>query len=176
MQIGAQAFRNLRIKKLVLDNNRIKTIQRDAFQGLESVLQELSINNNQLTQVPTDALEGLHALNILSLRCNEIGNLSGYAIQGVPTLIDLNLGCNKICNIGADAFEDIKRSVQNIILDNNCLKAMPTKAFENMHQLIGLHMKYNKASAQEGKSRALQHTRTSLADQSTEQARAAAHE
>ncbi|KAI6239150.1 Leucine Rich Repeat family protein [Aphelenchoides fujianensis] len=110
LEIGAQAFRNLRIKKLVLDNNRIKTIQRDAFQGLETILQELSINNNKLTQIPT-------------------------GIAG---------GIARICNIGADAFEEIKPNLQNIILDNNCLKKLPTKALENMHQLIGLHIKYNK--------------------------------
>ena len=77
LQIGSHAFRNLRIKKLVLDNNRIKTIQRDAFAGLETVLQELSIANNNLPAIPSEALEGLHSLNILSLRCNQIGNLSG---------------------------------------------------------------------------------------------------
>ena len=48
----------MRIKKLVLDNNKIKLIQRNAFRGLESVLQELSIGGNRLTEVPTSALDG----------------------------------------------------------------------------------------------------------------------
>lgn len=47
MQIGARAFRNLRIKKLVLDNNRIKVISADAFRGLESTLQDLSLAHNK---------------------------------------------------------------------------------------------------------------------------------
>lgn len=81
---------------MVLDNNKIISIQKDAFRGLESVLQELSINNNKLTEIPTEAMYGLRVLNVLSLKCNEIGNITDLALQGVPSLIEINLGCNKV--------------------------------------------------------------------------------
>ncbi|CAD5216460.1 unnamed protein product [Bursaphelenchus okinawaensis] len=144
LEIGARAFGSLKIKKLVLDNNKIKAIHAHAFKGLEKVLQELHINNNKLPEIPTDAIEELTALNILSLKCNEIGNITANSLVGLPTLIEINLGCNKISNIAADAFDQVRATVQNINLDNNNLKHIPTKAIENMNSLIGLHMKYNK--------------------------------
>lgn len=96
LEIGARAFGTLRIKKLVLDNNRIKAINPQAFSGLENVLQELSINNNKLKEVPTESLEGLRALNILHLRCNEIASLGASAFVELPTLIEIDLSCNKV--------------------------------------------------------------------------------
>uniref|UniRef100_A0A1I7WD80 LRRcap domain-containing protein n=1 Tax=Heterorhabditis bacteriophora TaxID=37862 RepID=A0A1I7WD80_HETBA len=51
IEIGPRAFKNLRIKKLVLDKNRIKVIHPDAFRGLENSLQELSIAHNKLQEV-----------------------------------------------------------------------------------------------------------------------------
>ncbi|KAI1725771.1 leucine rich repeat domain-containing protein [Ditylenchus destructor] len=141
--IGSRAFKNLRIKKLVLDNNRIKSIQKDAFRGLESVLQELYINNNKLSEVPMAAIQGLRALNVLSLRCNKIGNLTDAVFLDTPSLIEVNLGCNKICKIDENAFGEVKNTLQNLILDNNCLKRIPSKAIDGMQFLIALHIKYN---------------------------------
>ncbi|CAK5049389.1 unnamed protein product [Meloidogyne enterolobii] len=61
----------------------------------------------------------------------------------MPNLIEIHLGCNKICEISENAFRDVKQSVQNIILDNNCLTQMPSSALEEMNSLIALHIKYN---------------------------------
>jgi Leucine-rich repeat (LRR) protein len=48
IEIGPRAFNNLRIKRLVLDNNKIRVIQKNAFRGLEATLQDLSIGNNRM--------------------------------------------------------------------------------------------------------------------------------
>jgi Leucine-rich repeat (LRR) protein len=37
----------------------------------------------------------------------------------------------------------VKQSLQNVILDNNCMEQIPTKAFEEMNALIALHLKNN---------------------------------
>uniref|UniRef100_A0A914H1S9 Uncharacterized protein n=1 Tax=Globodera rostochiensis TaxID=31243 RepID=A0A914H1S9_GLORO len=143
IEIGPRAFAGMRIKKLILDNNKIKTIQKNAFRGLESVLQELSIASNRLTDVPTAALDGLRALNSLNFRCNRIGNLTNVTFLNMPSLIEVQLECNKICAISDGAFREVKESLQNIILDNNCLEQVPIGALEEMNSLISLHMKYN---------------------------------
>uniref|UniRef100_A0A915A8J2 Uncharacterized protein n=1 Tax=Parascaris univalens TaxID=6257 RepID=A0A915A8J2_PARUN len=96
VEIGRHAFRNLRIKKLILDNNRIRALHPDAFRGLESVMLELSISMNKLTAVPTDSLIAMRALNVLSLRCNNIGDIKTPVFRNLSSLIDLNLGCNQV--------------------------------------------------------------------------------
>ncbi|KAK6110180.1 Leucine rich repeat family protein [Brugia pahangi] len=143
VEIGRNAFRNLRIKKLILDNNRIRALHPQAFRGLESVMLELSISKNKLTAIPTDSLVGMRALRVLSLRCNNIGDIEAPAFQNTSSMIDLNLECNQICNIEGSVFNDVKDTLQNLILDNNCLSAVPSEALRGLDNLIGLHMKYN---------------------------------
>lgn len=40
-------------------------------------------------------------------------------------------------------FHDVRTTLQNLILDNNCLTAIPSDAIRNLDNLIGLHIKYN---------------------------------
>ncbi|CAI4233185.1 unnamed protein product [Auanema sp. JU1783] len=144
VEIGPRAFKNLRIKKLNMDNNRIRKIHHDAFSGLENSLVELSMSNNKLTDIPTKSLSNLRALSILQMKCNKIGNLTETSFINISTLIDLDLSCNKICEISKDAFGSIKSTLQNLILDSNCMKNFPGEALKGMDSLIGVHMKYNK--------------------------------
>uniref|UniRef100_A0A915PUV6 Leucine-rich repeat-containing N-terminal plant-type domain-containing protein n=1 Tax=Setaria digitata TaxID=48799 RepID=A0A915PUV6_9BILA len=143
VEIGRNAFRNLRIKKLILDNNRIRALHPQAFRGLESVMLELSISKNKLTEIPTDSLIAMRALRVLSLRCNNIGDIKSPVFHNMSSMIDLNLECNQICNIEGSVFNDVKDTLQNLILDNNCLSTVPSEALQGLDNLIGLHMKYN---------------------------------
>jgi Leucine-rich repeat (LRR) protein len=144
IQVGPNAFKPLKLKKLVLDNNPIQDIDAHAFKGLESTLQDLSVSMTKLSDIPTDAIAGLRALNVLNLKCNNIGNLTDVAFHNTPSLIEVNLACNQICNIGAEVFKNVKNSLQNLVLDNNCFTKVPTEAINGMTNLIALHMKYNK--------------------------------
>ncbi|MCP9266144.1 Leucine-rich repeat-containing protein let-4 [Dirofilaria immitis] len=139
-QIGRNAFRNLRIKKLILDNNRIRALHPQAFRGLESVMLELSISKNKLSAIPTDSLIAMRALRVLSLRCNNIGDIR-----------DQYSRICRICNIEGSVFNDVKETLQNLILDNNCLSAVPSEALKGLDNLIGLHMKYNEIKQLESK-------------------------
>ncbi|GMR61022.1 hypothetical protein PMAYCL1PPCAC_31217 [Pristionchus mayeri] len=143
VEIGPRAFKNLRIKKLVLDKNRIKGFHKNAFDGLQNVLQDLSIEHNRLTKVPTDALNGLRALNVLSLRCNRIQDLEESVFENVTSIMDINLSCNQICSINGTAFDNIKVSIQSVRLDNNCLTEFPAQAVANMENLISFQAKTN---------------------------------
>ncbi|KAE9553818.1 hypothetical protein FO519_002988 [Halicephalobus sp. NKZ332] len=144
IQIGPDAFKPLKLKKLVLDNNPVKIIDKNAFRGLESSLQDLSLATNKLSAIPTDALDGLRALNVLNLRCNNLGNLTEVAFMQNPYLIEVNLACNQICSIGSNVFSNVRTNLQNLILDNNCFDRIPTEALQGMEHLVALHMKNNK--------------------------------
>uniref|UniRef100_A0A914WNM6 Leucine-rich repeat-containing protein let-4 n=1 Tax=Plectus sambesii TaxID=2011161 RepID=A0A914WNM6_9BILA len=149
VEIGPRAFRNLRIKKLVLDNNRIKAIHADAFRGLESTMQELSLSFNKLTEIPTDALLGMRNLMVLNLKCNQIGDIYGSAFRNVTNLIELNLACNQICKVQGPAFHEIKDTLQSLILDQNCLQEIPAEALRNFENLLALHVQYNQIASVE---------------------------
>ncbi|KAK6062122.1 leucine Rich repeat-containing domain protein [Cooperia oncophora] len=147
VKIGPRAFKNLRIRKLILDKNRIKKLHKDALRGLENVLQELSLAQNKLTEVPNDALAGMQALSVLNLKCNKIGNLTKPAFQKLSSLIDINLSCNEVCDVSSDVFDGVRSTLQNLILDTNCLIKFPAESVKNMDALIALHLKGNKVIA-----------------------------
>lgn len=62
----------------------------------------------------------------------------------MTSLIDVNLACNQICDLAPDAFANVQATLQNLILDNNCMNKFPNMAIRNMRNLIALHVKYNK--------------------------------
>uniref|UniRef100_A0A5S6QHL5 LRRCT domain-containing protein n=1 Tax=Trichuris muris TaxID=70415 RepID=A0A5S6QHL5_TRIMR len=143
VEVGPRAFRNLKIRNLIMDKNRIHAIHKDAFAGLERTLVSLSIAHNKLTEIPTDALIGMESLLVLNLKCNNIGNIYTPALHNVSRLIELNLACNQICKISGSAFEPIKGTLQSLILDHNCLREVPAEALRNFKSLLALHLQHN---------------------------------
>ena len=75
--LGARFFDGLFIRRVELADCGIASVERGAFAGLESVLQELALPRNRLVRVPTAAIAGLSALTKLDLSYNEIGELAG---------------------------------------------------------------------------------------------------
>ncbi|KRZ77311.1 Leucine-rich repeat-containing protein let-4 [Trichinella papuae] len=143
IEIGPRAFRNMKISSLILDNNRIRALHKDAFVGLERSLVSLSLAHNKLTEIPTDALANLQTLQVLNLKCNNIGNIYTSALHNLTSLIELNLACNQICKIAGSAFEPIKTTLQSLILDDNCLREVPAEALRNFNNLLALHLQNN---------------------------------
>ncbi|KRY92213.1 Leucine-rich repeat-containing protein let-4 [Trichinella pseudospiralis] len=143
IEIGPRAFRNMKISSLILDNNRIRALHKDAFVGLERSLVSLSVAHNKLTEIPTDALANLQTLQVLNLKCNNIGNIYTSALHNLTSLIELNLACNQICKIAGSAFEPIKTTLQSLILDDNCLREVPAEALRNFNNLLALHLQNN---------------------------------
>jgi len=61
----------VKAKKIDLTNNSIQYIHREAFVGLEDVLEEVILTGNQLVEVP-EALFQMHLLETLDLSFNHI--------------------------------------------------------------------------------------------------------
>ncbi|KHJ77569.1 hypothetical protein OESDEN_22811, partial [Oesophagostomum dentatum] len=66
--------------------------------------------------------------------------------HNLTSLIDVNLSCNEICDVSPNTFDGVRNTLQNLILDTNCLEKFPAGAVKNMESLIALHLKYNKVS------------------------------
>uniref|UniRef100_A0AC35U7R2 Leucine-rich repeat-containing protein let-4 n=1 Tax=Rhabditophanes sp. KR3021 TaxID=114890 RepID=A0AC35U7R2_9BILA len=146
IELGPHAFRNLTIKKLVLDNNKLKSIRDTAFEGLENCLNTLSLNMNKLTAIPRAALSKLKALSVLSMKCNMITSVPNISFNNTLNLIDLDLSCNQIGEIEDGAFTNIKANLQNLNLDQNSLTTVPHAAIKGMVNLIAIHLKHNSLS------------------------------
>ncbi|CAG9862935.1 unnamed protein product [Phyllotreta striolata] len=155
---------NPAIQRLVLRNNKIKTIDA-AFQFYKELqyvdlssnhlvnipvrsfvnqekLQELHLNKNKLSTINNKTFQGLKSLTVLNLRENFLEELSKGLFTILPKLEELNLGQNRISKIDPLAFDGLL-SLRVLYLDDNALSSVPTQSFSVLGSLAELHVGLN---------------------------------
>lgn len=155
---------NPAIQRLVLRNNKIKTIDA-AFQFYKDLqyvdlsinhlisiptksfiyqekLQELHLNNNKLSSVTNKTFQGLKSLTVLNLRENFLDELPRGLFTVLSKLEELNLGQNIISKIDALAFDGLL-ALRVLYLDDNQLTSVPTPSFPLVGSLAELHVGLN---------------------------------
>ena len=73
---------------LDLTENRIHTVQDDAFKGLSSLVQ-LNLQGNEITALPSNAFEGLEKLEWLHLTSNKLRIISGSTREALRKIVSL---------------------------------------------------------------------------------------
>ncbi|XP_049822924.1 insulin-like growth factor-binding protein complex acid labile subunit isoform X2 [Aethina tumida] len=155
---------NPAIQRLVLKNNKIKTVDA-AFQFYRDLqyvdlsnnhlvniptksfinqvkLQELHLNKNKLSSINNNTFQGLKSLTVLNLRENFLEELPRGLFSILPKLEELNLGQNRISKIDAYAFEGLM-ALRVLYLDDNQLTSVPTPSFSVLGSLAELHVGLN---------------------------------
>ena len=164
--LPTRVFSNLsKLQTLLLDDNQIQTIERSAFEGLESLtsvylsyniidtipeslfsnlskLQRLFLDNNQIQIVERLAFEGLESLTYIDLYYNRIHKIRAQAFSKLPKIQTLNMSHNKIRTVEALAFEGLE-SLRCVNLSSNDIYTMPTFAFLNLSKLHSVDLSCN---------------------------------
>ena len=193
-QIGRNAFAHVpSISKMDLSNNRITRIANSAFNEVGnalgylkmsnalyftslpniafhalSAMEVLDLSDNHIRDIPLDTFHKMSRLRFLYLQNNEVSQLKRgiFHSQANPELNVLDLSFNKIISIPYDTFRFPK--LERLILDDNRiqtietkaivemtglrylslegneLKSLPGEAFQNLHYLSTLNLAYNK--------------------------------
>lgn len=81
--INQDAFKNQQIQFLDLSNNRIHSVNVNAFRGLEPTLRSLNLQQNNLDLIPIWSLTFLQNLQYLRLQDNEITDIDANATETV---------------------------------------------------------------------------------------------
>ena len=160
------SFLNLKsLKRLILDKNKLTTLNPNLFNGLKW-LRELSIQKNELKDLQRRIFSDLVDLNELDLARNNLDNLDKTVFtnlrnltklylninhltilptelfRGMINLEYLNLRGNRLVLLQDNAFrENIK--LANLILQNNALLSLPESIFTTT-KLIHLNLRHNK--------------------------------
>lgn len=109
--LGHEVFNNLpRLKKLYLDNNHIKTIDRTAFLAL-SELEILHLEGNRLSYMEDGWSESLKMLRYLNLSGNRFISLSSLRLTNTEHLMDIYLAQNALQLLNVDAFRNLSQNV-----------------------------------------------------------------
>lgn len=155
---------NPSIQRLVIKNNKIKTIDSSiqfyaeltfldlsynhlfniplrTF-GYQRKLQELHLNHNKIGSINNTTFTGLTSLTILNLRGNFIDGLDRNVFASMSQLEELNLGQNRINRIEDGAFDGMV-NLRVLFLDDNTLISVPSAALGALVSLAELYLGVN---------------------------------
>ncbi len=107
--VPANAFSELTgttLRFLGLNYNAIKTVNIDAFDGLDQ-LQFLSVSYNTIDTLQPGVFDGLSNLEHLHLRFNNLSSLPEDIFSEISSLEVLNLEGNSLTSIHADVFSGL---------------------------------------------------------------------
>lgn len=117
--VPAGIFEHLETRRIHLPSNGIRTVDEQAFHGLENSLEYLNLENNELQTVP-------------------------MAISRMKKISYLYLANNDISNVSANSFSQFAESLKALSLATNHLDAVPVDALSKCQRLLHLNLGYNK--------------------------------
>ena len=129
--LPANAFANLRVKKIILTKNAISTYDSNAFAGLEGILEDLELEGNGNNAFPNSAISGLTNLEVLYLEhFSQQTMTSSNTLSTLPKLKQLKfMKINNLNNIQYNAFytgPEQSKSPKFPLLNTFHLKDIPT--------------------------------------------------
>ncbi|XP_038839844.1 extracellular matrix protein 2 [Salvelinus namaycush] len=137
--IAPRAFKGLKfLSRLFLDNNLLETVPTD----LPSTLQELKINENHLKGIEENSFQGLSSLLILELEGNVLneGNVDHQAFSPLSQLSYLRLGRNHFRTIP----QGLPPSLLEVYLENNLIEEISDCVFNQTTNLNVISLRHNR--------------------------------
>lgn len=155
---------NPSIQRLVIKNNKIKTIDSSIQFYAELIyldlsinhlfnipaktfayqkkLEELHLNHNKIGSITNKTFIGLNSLTVLNLRGNFLDTIGRGVFATLPKMEELNLGQNRISRIEIGAFDGLP-NLRVLILDDNQLSAVPSLSLTPLNNLAELFLGIN---------------------------------
>lgn len=132
--IPEYAFHGLRIKRLIMLSNPLKSVDQNAFDELQNSLEELILEFNP-SVVQTVLPANLINLKSLTLINFNLPHLTKDYFYQMKKLVHLTLKSCRIESITSQGFISIEKQLRTLILDGNQLNE---KIFSQLNHLTGL--------------------------------------
>jgi len=136
---GTFALPHLEI--LDLSENKIDTLRKQSFHGLES-LQRLDLSGNEIVQLSTEQFRNLKCLRILNLSRNKIRSLPRDVFEGTRLEI-LDLSHNKFIAVPSASFLEVGYTLRDLNMAENFLDHLDSTSFPTS-QLVSLNLAQNR--------------------------------
>lgn len=134
---------NPSIKRLIIQKNRIKTI--DSSVQFYSELVVLDLSYNHLLNIPPRTFRYQKKLKELHLNYNKIGSITNETYIGLTTLTTLHLGDNFLDELSANVFSSIIM-LEELNLSKNRISRVHPMAFNGLFNLRVLNLNDNSLS------------------------------
>ncbi|KAF4532487.1 hypothetical protein B566_EDAN003063 [Ephemera danica] len=123
-----------KLRRLFLNVNSLRTVEDDAFEGLEN-LEYLSLEDNTVLLVPTSALGRLPRLSALFLGFNRVAAVNEALLRPAANVQILSLQYNVIRELPINAFSNFSRLVK-LDLAGNQLQSASTSTFSGIENVL----------------------------------------
>jgi leucine-rich repeat-containing G protein-coupled receptor 6 len=131
------------VKAIKLDGNPIKNVTKNAFMGLENMLEELHLSMDKATMLPTDSWASLKRLKIMDLSRFSLEKLVTSSFAKLSKLEDLRMTKSGHRRIDPQAFEELSRNLKRLDLKENLLNRVPSLALKKLTNLQNLSLDTN---------------------------------
>ncbi|VVC90157.1 uncharacterized protein LOC126978094 [Leptidea sinapis] len=143
-EIARHAFEDVRLinlKKLILRDCKLITIQRNGLSGL-AIMIELDLSKNDLKTLHADTFRETTKIRWILLNDNQIEKLDDGLFNNLPFLQKVDLSNNRIVHIGVKTFLNVPKL--NILrLDGNKLEHLKVDALNALTSLSNLDVHDN---------------------------------
>lgn len=152
------AFYNVpQLRKLVLKNNKIKTIREGIFNHL--ALGTLDLSLNEINNISPGAFDNMVELLNINLADNKLGYWDSNWLHNTPILTRISFQNNVLEKIPDNAFKNmagVKHFGQlslpiNLIFTGNKIKTISKTAFEDLQVINNLWLDNNQLESWDGK-------------------------
>nr|ABB21177.1 variable lymphocyte receptor A [Eptatretus stoutii] len=127
--------------RLVLQGNKLSSLPRTAFHGLNK-LTYLDLDYNQLQTLPPGVFNQLNDLKTLNLLQNQLKSLPPGIFDKLTKLTDLQLYQNKLQSLPHGVFDKLT-NLNKLWLQNNQLQSLPHGVFDKLTELKELSLSNN---------------------------------
>lgn len=134
---------NPSIRRLIIQKNKIKTIDSSVQFYSELVLLDLS--HNHLINIPPRTFQYQKKLKELHLNYNKIGTIANETFIGLSLLASLNLGDNFLDGLDANTFATLPK-LEELNLSKNRISRIDKRAFNGLVNLRVLYLNDNALS------------------------------
>ncbi|XP_045504647.1 uncharacterized protein LOC123701518 [Colias croceus] len=143
-EISRHAFEDVRLinlKKLILRDCKLLTIQRNGLSGL-AIMIELDLSKNDLKTLHAETFRETSKIRWILLNNNKLEKLEDGLFSNLPFLQKVDLSNNRIVQIGVKTFMNVPKL--NILrLDGNKLEHLKEDALKSLTSLSNLDVHDN---------------------------------
>ncbi|XP_023024237.2 uncharacterized protein [Leptinotarsa decemlineata] len=140
--LRAGVFNKVRTKEIDVSHNFISVIEKETFDN-NSWLEVVSLSHNAIKHLDPDWFQNSPNVYKISIIYNELTKVPDEAFRNMAKDrgLKLRLSANMISEVAEKAFEGIE-TVQNLWMNGNKLRSLPTALFNNI-SIINLELNTN---------------------------------
>ncbi len=131
--LPSRAFGSVKINRLFIENNRMMTIDRNAFAGVEDFLTEIYIKESNLKSLPKDCINFLSHLTVFSVENSQIMTMP--QVSGLNKLKLMKIDGSNIREVNARSFENLP-ALRYLHVCRSSLTRLDIGVLEDLRHLI----------------------------------------